>query len=263
MFVALPGRAAGDHEIHHELANTTWRVLTLESGIAVAVFGTFFLATEPPSTCRWCATNGFDDGIRSALRASDPRVAGTASHVFSIAAVPLVGAAGLVLPALGDHELGRAGKDVWIVANTTVFTIGLTLAVKVSAARQRPAFHYGVQTETEAANTPREANLSFFSSDTAAAFSVAACSTTLAYLHGYESAPWILAGGAAFATTAGVLRISADMHWATDVMMGALVGTAAGVSVPLLLHERRSNTDGALSFNVMVSPHGVSVFGAF
>jgi len=37
---------------------------------------------------------------------------------------------------------------------------------------------------------------------------------------------------------AGVLRISADMRWATDVMMGAAAGTALGVAVPFFLHQR-------------------------
>ena len=63
--------------------------------------------------------------------------------------------------------------------------------------------------------------------------------TTLAYLHGYDSAPYIAVGGGALAMATGVLRISADMHWATDVVVGSVVGSAIGVGLPLLLHGRK------------------------
>jgi len=36
----------------------------------------------------------------------------------------------------------------------------------------------------------------------------------------------------------GVLRIAADMHWASDVLTGAAVGTAVGAGLPVLLHAR-------------------------
>lgn len=249
---------------HYELRNTTWPFLAAETGGAIVVFAAFAVATDgPPETCKWCGTNDFDDGIRNALRASSPRPFGYVSHGLSLGAVPLLAIGGIGLPALTDHELGRAGADVWILANTFVLTTGITDGIKRAVGRQRPAFHYGVQGDTEASNHPVEANLSFFSGDTSWAFSIAACGTTLAYLHGYETAPWILGGGAVFATAAGVLRISADMHWATDVMTGALVGTAIGVSVPLALHRRKAATTAMSSWWIVATPERVSVSGTF
>jgi membrane-associated phospholipid phosphatase len=91
---------------------------------------------------------------------------------------------------------------------------------------------------TEAVNDPAERFLSFFSGDTAVAFALGACATTIAFLRGYRSARAIAVVAAMGAVIAGVLRIRADMHWATDVMTGALVGTLVGAGLPLVLHPR-------------------------
>lgn len=247
---------------HYELQHTSWQFLTAETGGAAVALVTVIVAGSAPDHCRWCESNAFDDAIRDALRAGNPRTAGYVSHVFAFGATSLVAAGGLMIPAIGDRELGRAGKDIWIIANTTIFTTAFTEVFKRTVGRQRPAFHYGVQAETEGAAYPEEANRSFFSLDTSAAFSIAASSTTLAFLHGYEIAPWVLGAGATMATTAGVLRIAADMHWGSDVIVGALAGTGIGVTIPLLLHERET-TPKAVSFDFFVLPRGVGVVGTF
>jgi membrane-associated phospholipid phosphatase len=245
---------------HYDLQNTSWQFLLGETGVAAVSLLSF--AIPAPDTCHWCESNGFDDAVRDALRASNPRTAGHVSHAFAFGAAPLLAAGGAVLPAIEDRKLKRAGTDLWILANTLIFNTGFNEVFKRMVGRQRPAFHYGVQDETEASGIPSEANRSFYSLDTSFAFSAAACGTTLAYLHDYEIAPWILGGGATFATTAGVLRIAADMHWATDVIVGAVAGTAIGVSVPLALHRRESAPELA-SLHVIVLPQGVTVFGVF
>ena len=38
------------------------------------------------------------------------------------------------------------------------------------------------------------------------------------------------------AATTGLLRIMSDQHWVTDVLSGAVVGTAIGMIVPWVLH---------------------------
>lgn len=255
--VAAPCGAADGH---HDLRNTSWQFLLAETGVSAVTLTAF--AIPAADTCRWCETNGFDDAIRDALRASNPRTVGHVSHVFAFGAAPLVAAGGALLPAIEDRALHRAGTDLWILANTLLFDTGFNEVFKRAVGRQRPAFHYGVQGETEASGIPSEESRSFYSLDTSFAFSAAACGATLAYLHGYEIAPWILGAGATFATTAGVLRISADMHWATDVIVGAVAGTAIGVSVPLVFH-RREQSPADVSFQMIVLPQGVAVAGAF
>jgi membrane-associated phospholipid phosphatase len=257
MVTATPAYA-GDR--HRDLENTYWQFLAAETGGAAVSLLSF--AIEAPDACRWCETNGFDEGIRSALRASNPKTAGNVSHVFAFGLAPALSIGGALLPAIQDRKLERAGFDLWILANTIILDIGVNEVFKRTVARERPAFHYGLQGETEAAGIPSEANRSFYSLDTSLAFTAAACGTTLAYLHDYEIAPWILGGGAVFATTAGVLRISADMHWASDVIVGAVAGSAIGISVPLLLHRAKSSPETA-SFQMIVLPRSVTVAGTF
>lgn len=84
--------------------------------------------------------------------------------------------------------------------------------------------------------------VSFFSGHTALAVAGAA----LTCLHHQELPLW--GGGAveavpcvtmvAAATATGILRISSDRHYATDVVFGAGVGLATGLLLPWLLHFR-------------------------
>lgn len=119
-----------------------------------------------------------------------------------------------------------------------MLTTGIADGTKKLADRRRPAFHYGVEAETEAGSVPEEEYLSFFSGDTAWAFNFAAAGTTLAYLRDYPTAPYVAVGSGTFARAAGLLRVSADMHWTSDMLAGALVGSAIGFSVPFFLHQR-------------------------
>jgi membrane-associated phospholipid phosphatase len=124
----------------------------------------------------------------------------------------------------------------------TITAVMMTLAivdpVKGLTARERPGFAHGMV--TEAASYPSERFLSFFSGDTALAFAFGACATMIAYLRGYRSANVIALASGVGAFIAGILRIRADMHWATDVMTGGFVGTLVGAGLPYLLHPRSS-----------------------
>jgi membrane-associated phospholipid phosphatase len=180
------------------------------------------------------------------------------SHGVSLGAVPLLAIGSSVLEASAAKHGEYALQDAWLITNTVLLTTAIGNTVKKNVARRRPAFTHGVGNRTEAVDFPDEQFLSFFSLDTAWAFSIAASSTTLAYLRGYESAPGVLIGGAALATLAGVMRISADMHWATDVATGALVGTTVGVGLPLLMHRREHS-----ELETQVSPQGLTLSGVF
>jgi len=71
---------------------------------------------------------------------------------------------------------------------TTVGIAGANSIAKISARRQRPSFHFGRASETEAAGHPDEEFVSFYSGDTTWAFSIAASASTLAFLRRYEHA---------------------------------------------------------------------------
>jgi membrane-associated phospholipid phosphatase len=245
---------------HRDLQNSSWEFLALESGAVGLSAIVPWLGFDTPTECRWCEPTGFDKSVRSALVAPDPLWVGYASHGVSLGLVPVLAIGGSILEARADDQWERAAQDAWIITNAFLLTTALGNTVKKNVARRRPAFYYGVSDETEAVDFQDQQFLSFYSLDTAWAFSVAASGATLAYLRGYESAPWLLGGGAVLATTAGVMRISADMHWATDVATGAFLGTLVGVGLPLLLHGRASQVEGV---ETQISPQGLSISGVF
>jgi len=84
----------------------------------------------------------------------------------------------------------------------------------------------------------RDANLSFPSGHTALGFSLATAAGTVATLRGYRHAPYVWGAGMAVAAFTGYLRLAADKHYASDVLVGALVGSLVGWAVPYLLHRR-------------------------
>jgi membrane-associated phospholipid phosphatase len=110
---------------------------------------------------------------------------------------------------------------------------------------------------------------SFFSGHSTFAFTGAA----LICVHHFENdllgSPWdalSCAGGYAVAATTSTFRVVSDVHYASDVILGALVGTAIGYGVPLL-HYRHTSAASAerdrLRIMLVPSPGGASVMGVF
>jgi membrane-associated phospholipid phosphatase len=110
---------------------------------------------------------------------------------------------------------------------------------------------------------------SFFSGHTAISFTAASlvCAHHQA-LDLFESAwdPVTCATGFALATTIGALRIVGDAHYLSDIVTGAFVGTAVGITVPLLHHYRRAADPGPPSsfrLDIVPSPTGAQLMGTF
>lgn len=116
---------------------------------------------------------------------------------------------------------------------------------------------------------------SFFSGHSAFSFTGAA----LICVHHLENeligGPWdalSCAGGYAVAATTASFRVVADVHYASDVLLGAAVGTLVGYSVPLLHYRklggasrgRPSDSAGnSLQLRLIPSPNGVGLLGIF
>jgi membrane-associated phospholipid phosphatase len=225
----------------HELSRTAPPWLAGELAVATGLLVTSVAVTrDAPSACRWCRSNAFDERARDAFVAARPREAGMLSDIAVAGALPAFALAASMAPAYRAEHRGHALENVVIVATATGLSISLALASKTMLARERPAAHHGVLERSPAVGRPGERNVSFYSSHTAAAFAVASSVTTVSYLRGYESAPYVAVIGGVLGVGVGVLRIAADMHWATDTLVGAGAGTLVGVSVPLLLHGRRA-----------------------
>lgn len=191
--------------------------------------------------------NGFDTGVRSGLRLRslrDRQTAGLISDIlfYGMIGAPVVMDVGVV--ALGMH---RDPDLAWQILWTDLAAISLATVTSVpvlgAIGRERPR-EYACQTDPTASDdcgSPNELR-SFYSGHTSLAVSGAGlvCATHMGLdlLEG----PWdeVVCGVAVAAgTTTGVLRLAADAHWASDVLVGFSIGAAIGLGVPL---SRMANT---------------------
>lgn len=220
-----------------------------------------------PDTCRWCATNAFDTGVRRAFNptlspsSSGIRPAATASDILGFVAVPLLVAG---IDALGAKDSPRFletwGIDLVIILEATFSALAVNQTVKFAAGRGRP---YSVDAPAELlaqARDPNDHNLSFFSGHTTFTVGLAVSGGVVGLLRGYKFGWLSWAVALPLALTTATLRMAADKHWLTDILVGAAVGSAFSVALPLLFHGR---DDVPVSVRVSPTPNGVSLAGSF
>jgi membrane-associated phospholipid phosphatase len=109
-----------------------------------------------------------------------------------------------------------------IAAESYAFTGVFCQAVKVSTGRSRPN-DLG-NTNSHMWNGPFFKGNSFFSGHSTSAFSVA---SVVAYR--YWETTWVPILSYGMATLCGLQRIYDNRHWASDVFMGATIGTVTGI----------------------------------
>jgi membrane-associated phospholipid phosphatase len=221
-----------------------------------------------PSSCRVCERaadgtdqlNGFDAGVRSLLRANSAQVPARLSDVtaFGLTPVLMIGLGALANYSQGSPKQGLV--DLLMVAESTVLAVDLNQLVKFAVGRERPFVHVLPDSEKTQVANAADNNLSFYSGHTTLAFALATSAGTVASLRHYRLAPLIWALGMPLATLAGLLRISADRHYATDVLTGMAVGSAMGFLGPWL--HRKQGPSAAVYPVVMSSrqsgPNGTS-----
>jgi membrane-associated phospholipid phosphatase len=216
-------------------------------GTSLALVGADLAFGSPlaPERCRACTPNAFDRSARDALRWRHPSTARLASDV-GVVLVPALAVGGL---GLAEHLRGDGRtflEDVVVVTEAVSFTLVATQVVKSASGRARPY--------TWAGSAPSEGTddlLSFWSGHSAAAFTAVTAAATVARLRGDPLWRWILGVGLAGASTVAWLRVAADRHWATDVLAGAVAGSAVGIGLPLLLRVPRQR---AVGLRVFVGP---------
>lgn len=206
-----------------------------------------------PDSCRWCDPGGLDHFFRDRAVWDDPDQARNLSNVVGYATSPIAGTL-LLLVASEDAGPGRWGAFADDI--TTMFEVvwGTQLVnqyAKVIAGRARPYAHYGTEPPTQ------EDNLSFFSGHSSLTFSIAVGAGVLAQRRGYQLAPVIWGTGLALAATTAYLRMAADRHYFTDVLVGGAVGVAGALLIPRLT--------GSLPARAAVVPRpgGIALVGTF
>ncbi|GAC1538791.1 MAG: hypothetical protein NVS2B9_05540 [Myxococcales bacterium] len=256
------GKAVAVEPIAHDLR--------LDIPVA-AVAGLGWLGSElvlksalAPASCRWCDTdrsgkdalNGFDAAARS-VRWANPGLADTLSSLDAFVLLP-VGLLGLdALAARRDGALGRWPEDVVILMETATAQAALNQLVKFAVGRERPFVHALPAGEKGLTARPSDNNLSFYSGHSSLAFSLAVGAGTIAHLRGYRSEPVIWAVGMPLAAGTAYLRLAADKHYATDVIVGSIAGAALGFAVPSIFHGRSASAPpgrSAAAFLISVPP---------
>lgn len=155
-----------------------------------------------------------------------------------------------------DGTWRAVGKDLVVMGEAVVINGALNEVVKLAVRRPRPL---SFQSSTDQAELGKaDTYLSFYSGHTSTAFAAGmAYATTYSLRHPQSRSRYVVYGCAGLAGgTVGLLRVLGGKHFPTDVMTGALIGSAIGIVVPIL-HRRPQGMD------VLVSPEGVSLVGRF
>jgi membrane-associated phospholipid phosphatase len=173
--------------------------------------------------------NAFD---RPATRRWSPDAA-TASDIlaWSLLASPVVFAA-------SELEGGNAPTLAVMYVETLLLKNGVVQLLKGTTARTRPLAYNDDPDLPEGEKLRVSTRRSFPSGHTANAFAAAVfLGTTYSRLHPDSRArTWVWVGSLTAAGTVGFLRYGAGRHFPTDVIAGALLGSAIGYLVPKL-HE--------------------------
>jgi membrane-associated phospholipid phosphatase len=183
------------------------------------------------------AISPFDENIAKAIREPSAQNNKTATHAAN--AFNFIGSPGVLIASVATYGIGRIGHFTRVAdlgLHTTeaiVVSAGVTSIIKGLAGRQRPGiagtndpddFKFG-------GGFGKHGNTSFPSGHATAAFATATL-VTLETHHWKPSSTWYVApvmfGGA---TLVGVARLYSNAHWASDVIMGAGVGTFTALKI--------------------------------
>ena len=244
-----------------------WIVTGAATGTAIVA--AFF----PPRSTHWTGGFLFDDGARNTFRLGSQQarfIARDASDVIlSLEATWPLFVDALMLAWWYHGSSDAAAEMALIDSQALAITFAVQGATSYFSSRERP---YGVDCGTSLpsdiseCSTNRYRYRSFFSGHAAITF----MSAGLICVHhvklglfGNPTADAVSCVVAyAGATTTAMLRIMGDVHYATDTLIGAAIGTLIGVGIPLLHYRKPSDArllERGLGVNVTLIPVGIGL----
>jgi hypothetical protein len=143
--------------------------------------------------------------------------------------------AGLSLAAVGYgllYEKQKPVQTVKLMIKSWAITSLITSAIKISIGRHRPHLNYGPKKFDLFKFSTNASKMSFPSGHTASIF---ALMTVLAKQY---DQPWVKISAYGFATSVAFQRMLYRKHWASDVIVGGLIGYLAGRKVIIEHNER-------------------------
>ena len=156
------------------------------------------------------------------------------------------------------------GQDTMILAESLAVSFTLNNLVKYAVRRPRPYVYD--DTLSDAERTKPDATLSFYSGHTSSSFCMATAYSFL-FTERHRGSPLVIPvwlGTHLLAAATGVLRVGAGKHFWTDVLTGAVVGSAVGLIVPWLHRKggepppgQALTADRGSRFSPMVMGNGV------
>ncbi|MEI9947869.1 MAG: phosphatase PAP2 family protein [Pseudomonadota bacterium] len=246
-------------------------VLTAVAGSASLVL---YFGVRDARTPRRVGGILFDDYFRDALRLRPPGERDAARTLSDWTALSAIGWAiavdSLAVPlARGSAEL--SGQLLLMDAEAFAVSTLITNSLFKTVARARPSYSECQRDPKYDPLCKSNATGSFPSGHANTSFTAAglSCAHHLhVALYGDRLADVLACVGTiTLAATTGTLRVMGDRHYATDVLVGAMIGFAVGYGMPTLLHYGKVRNDaavpGAMQPLDQVVPLGPSISGTF
>jgi membrane-associated phospholipid phosphatase len=233
-----------------------WTVDGIVTGALAASTLTLMLLDNQlaPLQCKWCVPGTIDGDLSKSVGWANPKTADTLSNVMQFA-VP-VGVMGFGLIQAYRFDDPAAGwSDVLLITQATSLAMLANVIVKYSVGRARP---YVWQGTPDLYPSATDANLSFFSGHVTFVFAVVVSGSTLFFMQDMPGAPWVLGIGLAAASFTAYLRMAANKHYLSDVLVSAGVGSLVGWAVPYLFH-RPGRKGAPQAGDLMPAPGGIAI----
>ncbi len=226
----------------------THMAITSVAGLAWLADKTVLNSTFASRTCQWCDPPPFDRAIRNAVVWDNPD---RASLYSSIDAYMIAPAVGLTLLVISDRDASasRLIDDILPVAETVAISQLFSQVFKWTIRRRRPYKEF----DPSRPYTPEE-NVSMASGHASLGFAITASAGMICHWRHYWTEPYVWGTGIALSLSTEYLRMAADKHYLSDVVVGGLIGLGSGLVVPRLMRR---------DVRIVPVPGGAAVVGQF
>lgn len=234
LFWAMAGQAQTFYKV-----DTTIGVLVPATGLAITA-GVYLLDDKlitPRCPCPVTEVGSFDRSVIGKSSAT--------ADILSDALLVTAVLSPIVLDFAVESYSPEFVQDMLVLMQVVAINSALVTVVKHAVQRPLPLTYVG--TDPTLVNTPAGYR-AFYSGHTSTAFSVLAA-TAYTLSERYKQGIWPYIAGFGLGTAIGLARVEGGRHFYTDILVGAVVGSAIGIVVPWLY--RNQNT----SERVLLAPH--------